>query len=144
MIGGPFETEQQARELPGGAGRLRSVLHRSRRGPMTPHTHKILISAVRSGWRGARRLRPRRILLFLGGWGSATRAVVAGLTSRAHDAGLTLPVQSAISASLPLPQMSLTRTGRRSQAPVVFDMNIFSLANGIISFANGYDFQYAQ
>jgi hypothetical protein len=54
---------------------------------MAPHTHKMLISAcvAASVELGAY---DRRIMLWLSGWEPQTCAVVTGLITRAHEAGL--------------------------------------------------------
>ena len=85
-MSGPFETEGQARELPA----VRAVYEAFRRDPglgkMTPHSHEMLISACAAAGvtLGAY---DQRILLWLAGWEPQVCAVVAGLITRAYEAG---------------------------------------------------------
>ena len=91
---GPFETEQQARQLPAvqavyaafradpGVGRMvLTILD-----PCSPQTHEMLLSACAAAGveLGAY---DRHILAWLAGWEPQTVAVIAGLISRAHEAG---------------------------------------------------------
>lgn len=84
---GPFETEQQARELPA----VQAVYEAYRADPgvgrMAPHARRMLdeTCAAAGVELGAY---DRRILLWLSGWEPQTCAVLAGLISRAHDAGV--------------------------------------------------------
>jgi hypothetical protein len=85
-VTGPFETEQQAHELPA----VRAVYAAFDRdhgpGKMTPHTLAMLTAACEAAGveLGAY---DRRILAWLAGWEPQTAAVVAGLITRAHQAG---------------------------------------------------------
>ena len=86
-MSGPFETEQQVRELPAVQAIYRAFRADPGPGRMAPHTHQMLIGAcvAASVELGAF---DRRILLWMSGWEPETCAVIAGLISRAHDAGV--------------------------------------------------------
>lgn len=84
---GPYETEQQVREL----SAVRAVYDAFERDPgagkMTPHCRRILDDACSAAGleTGAY---DHRILVWLAGWGPDTCAVVAGLITRAYEAGV--------------------------------------------------------
>ena len=83
---GPYETEHQVRQLPA----VRAICDAFERDPgagkMIPHCRRILDDACSAAGveTGAY---DHRILVWLAGWGPETCAVVAGLITRAHEAG---------------------------------------------------------
>ena len=83
---GPYETERQVRELPA----VRAVYDASRADPgpgrMAPHFRRILDVACSAAGVETSAYEDR-ILTWLAGWGPETCAVVAGLITRAHEAG---------------------------------------------------------
>lgn len=83
---GPFETEQQARELPA----VRAVYEAFRADPgvgkMTPHNRRMLGRACEAAGVATGRY-DDRIIEWLAGWEPQMCAVVAGLVTRAHEAG---------------------------------------------------------
>ena len=83
---GPFETEQQARQLPAVQAVYAAFRADPGVGKMTPQTHEMLLSACAAAGveLGAY---DRHILAWLAGWEPQTVAVIAGLISRAHEAG---------------------------------------------------------
>jgi hypothetical protein len=83
---GPFETEQQARQLPAVQAVYEAFRADPGLGKMTPQTHEMLIAACAAAGveLGAY---DRHILAWLAGWEPQTCAVIAGLISRAHEAG---------------------------------------------------------
>ena len=86
MAHGLYQTERQAREDPA----VRAVYATFRASPgtgrMTPHCHRILKDACSAASVEAGAY-DRRILAWLAGWGPEACAVVAGLITRAHEAG---------------------------------------------------------
>ena len=83
---GPYETEQQAREIPAVRAVYDAFAASPGTGRMTPHCHRILKDAC--SWAGvATGAYDHRILAWLVGWGPETCAVVAGLITCAHEAG---------------------------------------------------------
>jgi hypothetical protein len=85
---GPYETEQQVRELPAVCAVYDAFERDPGAGKMTPHCRRILDDACSAAGveTGAY---DHRILVWLAGWGPETCAVVAGLITRAHEAGAT-------------------------------------------------------
>ena len=84
---GPFESEQEVRQL----AAVRAVYDAFDRdhgpGKMAPHGHRILEEACEAA--GVKiGAYDHRILVWLARWGPATCAVAAGLITRAHEAGL--------------------------------------------------------
>ena len=83
----PFETEAQARETPA----VRAVYEAFGADPgvgrMAPHNHRMLCGALAAAGvdLGAY---DHRIISWLAGWEPETCAVIAGLVSRAHAAGI--------------------------------------------------------
>jgi hypothetical protein len=85
-MSGPFETEREARELPAVQDIYAAFRADPGVGRMAPHAHKMLIGACEAAGVELGAF-DRRILLWLSGWEPQTCAVIAGLISRAHDAG---------------------------------------------------------
>ena len=83
---GPFETEREARELPA----VQAVYAAFRADPgvghMAPHSLRMLSEACAAAGTGPGAF-DRRVLAWLSEWEPETAAVVAGLITRAHDAG---------------------------------------------------------
>ena len=82
---GPFETEQQARELPAVQAVYEAFAADPGAGRMAPHNQRMLCEAALAA-RVELGAYDRRILLWLSGWEPETCAVIAGLITRAHNA----------------------------------------------------------
>ena len=86
-MSGPFETEGQARELPA----VRAVYEAFRADPgvgkMEPHNRRMLGRACEAAGVVTGRY-DDRIIEWLSGWEPQMCAVVAGLITRAYEAGL--------------------------------------------------------
>ena len=87
-VPGPFETEQQALDLPAVQAIYAAARASHRRGAMAEHSQRLLDEACTAAGAtpGAY---DHRILTWLAGWEPQTCAVVAALITRAHAAGLT-------------------------------------------------------
>ena len=85
---GPFSSEREAQETP--AVRAIYAAFRASRGAgrMAAHVHRMLISACVAASVGPGAF-DTRVPLWLSGWEPETCAVVAGLISRAYEAGRT-------------------------------------------------------
>ena len=85
-MSGPFETEREARELPA----VQAVYEAFRADPgvgrMAPHNHRMLDEACAAARIGLGAF-DRRVLAWLSGYEPETCAVVAGLITRAYEAG---------------------------------------------------------
>jgi hypothetical protein len=83
---GPFETEQQVRGTPTARAVYEAFDRDHGPGKMAPHVHRILDEAcTEAGLElGAY---DHQIVLWLAGWGPQTAVVVAGLITRAREAG---------------------------------------------------------
>lgn len=83
---GPFSSEREARETPA----VRAVWEAFNASPgvgrMAPHVHRMLISACVAAHVELGAF-DRQILTWLSGWEPETAAVVAGLITRAYEAG---------------------------------------------------------
>ena len=86
-VPGPFETEQQALDLPAVQAIYAAARASRRRGVMAGHSHRLLDEACTAAGAtpGAS---GHRILAWLAGWEPQICAVVAALITRAHAAGL--------------------------------------------------------
>ena len=84
---GPFETERQARETPAVQAVYAAFDAAPRQGGMGEPNHKLLCEAISAAGveLGAH---DHRIVRWLAGWEPETCAVIAGLVSRAHAAGV--------------------------------------------------------
>ena len=86
---GPFETEREVRELPA----VRAVYAAFDRDPgagkMAPHSYLMLVKACEAAGidLGGASSYDRRTLAWLAGWEPTTCAVIAGLITRAYEAG---------------------------------------------------------
>ncbi|HUK73793.1 MAG TPA: hypothetical protein VLW50_34460 [Streptosporangiaceae bacterium] len=84
-MSGPFETEQQARELPAVRAVHEACAAAPGVGRMAPHNKQMLEDACTDAGVAAGAY-DRRILAWLAGWEPQTCAVIAGLITRAHAA----------------------------------------------------------
>ena len=84
---GPFETQREALDLPA----VQAIYEAFRADPgvgrMAPHSLRMLEEACAAAGVGLGAY-DRRVLAWLAGWEPQVCAVVAGLITRAHDAGL--------------------------------------------------------
>ena len=111
---GPFETEQQARELPAVREVYRQFGLDPGVGKMTPHNQRMLLDALAAGgvYLGTY---DHRIVLWLAGWEPQVVAVICGWIERASQARMRdgPPVPSPPGDRRQEPQT----TSPRSQAP---------------------------
>lgn len=85
-MSGPFETEREARELPAVQAVYEAFRADAGVGRMAPHIRRMLDEACAAAGvdLGAY---DHRIVQWLAGWEPETCAVVAGLITRAYEAG---------------------------------------------------------
>ena len=87
-MNGPYETQREALDLPA----VQAVYEAFRADPgvgrMAPHSLRMLEEACAAAGVGLGAY-DRRVLAWLAGWEPQVCAVIAGLISRAHDAGAT-------------------------------------------------------
>ena len=83
---GPYETEQQVRELLAVQDIYRAFSADPGAGKMAAHTRRMLIEACEAAGTGFGTY-DRRVLSWLAGFTPETAAVICGLIGRAHDAG---------------------------------------------------------
>jgi hypothetical protein len=87
---GPFETDQQVRELPAVKAIYDAMYTSHRRGVMGELGHRLLGEACQAAGVEVGAY-DDRILVWLAGFEPETCAVVAGLITRAHEAGRAAP-----------------------------------------------------